>query len=803
MTIKITNALKRSVAENMLHDIENNKNQYFFFIANSVPWSDENNPQQIVDSDKDHTKIRKNIIGYKKLNSKDILFAIPKVDWITDTIYDQYEYSNELFVENETPNFYVVNNNNIYKCLYNNGGSPSTDPPTTTQESAFTLGDGYMWKYMGTSSKYISIGNDNLIAVNYVASSEGAVNQYNTQIQAISGRISRTDTKYSNTPPQRALYPLAIVYRPDLNANDGLVVGSFYRLNSVYGVTSSVNITESASKEKIRSAISTSPPPLTFKDYIIRIVSNPGTPIEINNYGIIDSVEVIESGYRINILDDIAPFVVTPSSGNSSVVRAEILPYIKVLGDGFGAKLFPKMNGSPNNYYVDGVEVVDGGRDYSIANAYIFTTKKTTTGISYEDAILTPVLGPVGGHGSNIITELNAKSLIISVELSEKDNLIIPTGGSYRNFGIIKNPKLHNSSKIAGKDSIVHRDVTVINETLSQSSVFGNNLFSTNPNITNFLVGKESLSCSKIYKIKSYNNDTKRIVFKTGNSIDEFVQYTNRPNDFLLGLCASGVPFKIGEKIAQTVPAGTVVYPTGNSVGVSYGFGVVAEGIVIAIPETQNGYTLGIQATKNLFTPSNTNGITGDVSGSTAYIGSVTPRYGEYIFTGQKSQVTGVTVTSDKDLKILEYSSLYTEEDANSLYYGVHKLHINTSIGVATGGIDTTFSGLTPTTYIYGDSISQGSTSAAWNSSYSTGKVYSWEYKNPSYGILGVTDVFGKFLNVEDNGITGSNLGPYIVSSVDLPEISPLSGEIVYIDSIRAITRGVNQKEEFRFNISF
>lgn len=801
MTIKITNALKRSVVENMLHDIENNKNQYFFFIANSVPWSDENNPQQIVDSDKDHTKIRKNIIGYKKLNSKNILFAIPKVDWITNTIYDQYEYSDELFAENESPNFYVVYNNNIYKCLYNNGGSPSTNPPTVTQESAFTLGDGYMWKYMGTSSKYISMSGNYLIAVNYAASSEGAANQYNTQIQSVNGKISRVDTKYTTSTPTKAIYPLAIVYTPTTNVS-GLVVGSFSRLNSVYGVTSSVNITESVSVSKMLS-VRAGDPQVTFKDYIIRIVSNPGTPIEINNYGIIDSVDQIESGYRINILDDIVPFVVTPASGNAPVVRAEILPYIKVLGDGFGAKLFPKMNGSANNYYVDGVEVVDGGRDYSIANAYVFTAKKLAEDMTYQDPIFTPVLGPVGGHGSNIITELNAKSLIISVELSEKDNLIIPTGGSYRNFGIIKNPKLHNSDKIAGKDSIVYRDVTVINETSTTSSVFGESLLSTDSDITSFLVGKESLSCSKIYDIKSYDNVKKRIVFKTGNSIDEFVQYTNRPNDFLLGLCASGVPFKIGEKIAQTVPAGTVVYPIGNSVGVSYGFGVVAEGIVIAIPETQNGYTLGIQATKNLFAPSNTNGITGDVSGSTAYIGSVTPRYGEYIFTGQKSQVTGVTLTSDKDLKILEYSSLYTEEDANSLYYGVHKLHINTSIGVATGGIDTTFSGLTPTTYISGDSISQGSISAAWNSSYSTGRVYSWEYKNPSYGILGVTDVFGKFLNVEDNGITGSNLGPYIVSSVDLPEISPLSGEIVYIDSIRAITRGVNQKEEFRFNISF
>jgi hypothetical protein len=63
--------------------------------------------------------------------------------------------------------------------------------------------------------------------------------------------------------------------------------------------------------------------------------------------------------------------------------------------------------------------------------------------------------------------------------------------------------------------------------------------------------------------------------------------------------------------------------------------------------------------------------------------------------------------------------------------------------------------------------------------------------------------VVGAFKSVASDGITGSTLGAYIVASVEEPEIDRTSGEILYIDNVRPISRNVGQQEEFRLRLGF
>ena len=51
----------------------------------------------------------------------------------------------------DSAKFYCVNSDyNVYKCLYNNGGAPSTVRPYATSHLILTTSDGYKWKYMYT-----------------------------------------------------------------------------------------------------------------------------------------------------------------------------------------------------------------------------------------------------------------------------------------------------------------------------------------------------------------------------------------------------------------------------------------------------------------------------------------------------------------------------------------------------------------------------------------------------------------------------------------------------------------------------
>ena len=425
MALIIKNSMKLSVAQSILKDMQSNQNQYFLFIANSIPWLDENAPLAYIDTDFDETTLSRNII----------VFTIPRVNWTSGTVYDQYEYNSSL-----SENFYVVSNNNIYKCLSNNNRSPSIDPPVFTQSSVFNTSDNYQWKYLAAVNDSSSLSLSDLLEIEYATSSIDKINQYNTQIESVPGTIIRADLDEVDAPLSIAEYPKAIIYSTStitslLSTFTGLVIGAFSRVDSK---TSTITITDTASIAQIDSLIANHGE-YTFKDYVFRVKLNPNFPMENNNYAIIESVTIEAGVRRITVKDDFQTFSVTPSSGLQQPVFAEILPYVKIQGDGFGAVLFPTMRGTVGHYSIKSLNVSSGGRNYSHVSASVFTRPRADT-IHSE---ITITLGPKLGHGSNIINELQCKEVLFSVVISEEDNKIILPGGSYRQYGIIKNPKLN------------------------------------------------------------------------------------------------------------------------------------------------------------------------------------------------------------------------------------------------------------------------------------------------------------------------------------------------------------------------
>lgn len=94
--------------------------------------------------------VHKNIIMVKQVTPgpNDVVYLIRRINWTTSTVYVQYEDNVDLACED----FYVMTEDyNIYKCLNNNNGAPSTVKPTSTDAAASAtsaLSDGYIWKFM-------------------------------------------------------------------------------------------------------------------------------------------------------------------------------------------------------------------------------------------------------------------------------------------------------------------------------------------------------------------------------------------------------------------------------------------------------------------------------------------------------------------------------------------------------------------------------------------------------------------------------------------------------------------------------
>ena len=118
MATYIKSSIRSSTAQSLLEDMERNTNQYFFFIGRSIPWDNDQSPDQYSDTVKNEYDLSRNIIGYKKIRAENILFAIRRYDWIGGTIYDQYTDSEELFDLDSPKIFYVYTiARHIYKFL--------------------------------------------------------------------------------------------------------------------------------------------------------------------------------------------------------------------------------------------------------------------------------------------------------------------------------------------------------------------------------------------------------------------------------------------------------------------------------------------------------------------------------------------------------------------------------------------------------------------------------------------------------------------------------------------------------------
>lgn len=775
-------SIKRSYAEGFLNELESNINQYFLFVAKSTPWTVETSPDVYLDAVASEYEVCRNIIGYKKLNPSNILFALPRYEWTSGTVYDVYDDSVDLFDENDPVIFYVVTDqNNIYKCLSRPVNGKSTVKPVGINPDSFQLSDGYTWKYLATiKDSNLPYGLTDYIPIEYAVSQTDTetTNQYSSQIQAVDGAITRLDL-ITNGGNSAAVYQYSEIGKA-ININDYKVVGND---KIVY-----------VSSNDARAYLTQYNTPTNYIGYALRISTSTVNPSHNNNYAVIVGAgnTGADLSARYFVLNDSAmSFTASPSVGTGYTIF-DITPNIRILGDGVGAYGFASLNSQKK---ITDVKLSNSGIEYSNAVVIVTTPKDLSTKVH---PTIKAVLSPKGGHGSNILKELNAKDIIIIVNLTEDDADSFIYGGDYRQFGLIKNPKVNDgTSNIAGKNDPFYRDVTltysgsVLTEPAAAKALF-------NGSLKNYLLGTETSVGSSITELKSIGgtnnqlqvNNEIRFVIKVKNVGGDYITYLDRENDYTFVLPSETIAnsFILGEKITQTVPAGA----SGR------GFSIIAEGVVLS----KLGSTIKVRTTRNSFVSSVAT-IYGTKSKITTTPSSITPVYGEYVWVFNTATDSFYSENNNKNLfRVVSVSSPYFDLNETPSYSGLTVLQLSTSVSGATGGIDATSAALTQNSFSVGDFVQQGVSTSAFGN-YASGTVYNWDFVNSSYGNLYLTDVIGNFNSVSINGISGSTLSSFIVAGVSLPDIQPASGEIIYINNVRKISRVQGQKEEFRLRLGF
>lgn len=159
-------------ANSLVTDIRNNRNGYYVFASRSQPWvnSSGGNDDSLVQASNGSIRqieqsTYKDILFGKLLIDSDVNHLIPRYNWTINTVYSVYDQTDSDLYNKQ---FYVLTDNyDVYKCIFNNYGEPSTIKPTLREatKGTFKTGDGYIWKYMYTIDP---AANSKFTTTNYI-----------------------------------------------------------------------------------------------------------------------------------------------------------------------------------------------------------------------------------------------------------------------------------------------------------------------------------------------------------------------------------------------------------------------------------------------------------------------------------------------------------------------------------------------------------------------------------------------------------------------------------------------------------
>jgi len=152
-SILLTRKFRTRMARAFLDSLSSNTNHAFLFLGRPQEWDNDSLPPTPVDCPQNvDFEFWRDAIGVKNVHPANTAFIVPRRNWTSGTIYDQYDDTEddsglELYVLDMEESPYKV-----YKCLWNNDGGASTVAPSFPGASVnpVALSDGYVWQYMYT-----------------------------------------------------------------------------------------------------------------------------------------------------------------------------------------------------------------------------------------------------------------------------------------------------------------------------------------------------------------------------------------------------------------------------------------------------------------------------------------------------------------------------------------------------------------------------------------------------------------------------------------------------------------------------
>ena len=359
---------------------------FYIFLSKHTPFVDDAQPPAETESIEDSSiNMKKEMMLGKKIAAADIAYMITRYDWTANTVYTMYDHRDDQLFDKQ---FYVLNNDfDVYKCLFNNNDQPSTVEPITVSNSAFTTGDGYVWKYMFSidNANFLKFATNTLVPVslnaNVMSASEtGAIDiitvdnggqGYKTTSGTISSVVNTTVFQIETT---------------NVSDND------FYKDNGIY-------ITNGTGQ---------------------------GNLTIISEYTSNSSGRFVKTADQLTV-DTTSDYLISPQ--------------IRINGNGSNCTAYSAVNATTGS--IESIYVLNRGQDYSIASAEVIANTAYGSG-----AAATPIISPPGGHGSKPAQELGSEQVAIGVNIANTEGNTISTDITFRSAGLLADPRYASNGAI-------------------------------------------------------------------------------------------------------------------------------------------------------------------------------------------------------------------------------------------------------------------------------------------------------------------------------------------------------------------
>lgn len=445
------------------------KQNYYLFTAKNV------SSREIDDADTTkYIRLAQNLgVGKRVTQAMPVIRNIP---YTLNTVYDMYDDTRD----ETTVNNYVItqegSNYYCYRCLDDNNDSESTEQPLYATilgngNTVFRTSDGYAWKFLfsATQADVDTFGSAKFFPLTSYQKQANVVTGKLDIVAVetaglgygnyVTGQFSAADLRINGN---RSMFAIANSTAKNVN---GYYTGCALYISSGDGVGEWRIVT----------------------DYI----SNSN-----GNFVFLDSnLDTVQNGSQY-----------------------EIYPNVKVLNNGADTNVRARAVINPSGNLVQRVEVLLS--DSNLFNMTASVVANDAVGVLVQSTVR-PINSPYGGHGYDLMNQLRAHHLAISVTLANTEANTIPANNDYQMIGLMRNPLFANvavnvSNQIgsfAASERVYKITKTKIGvgaiNTTSNTLVFSN--FSSTANLlgqTLLITASNNLACSQVVTLTNVVNAT-------------------------------------------------------------------------------------------------------------------------------------------------------------------------------------------------------------------------------------------------------------------------------------------------------